>query len=487
LDTDAWLEKACRALEKSGPVFIKFGQWASTRPDVFSQEICSVLSTLQSNVRAHSKKFTLKELRQSFTAEQLQYISVGELIGSGSMAQVHAGSLNLPGKDPLPIAIKVLHPHTEQRVGVDLLLLRIGAKLISLYPGNRWLSLTESVEQFRLLLDQHADLKAEAKNMLQFQHNFTLWSDIKFATPIYPYVSPTVLVQSREYGVPLTDFMLSVPEQRVLAAQAKVHTKRVAKPLRQTDRRLALLGLDMFLKMMVTDNFVHADLHPGNMIVNVKDEKRNELAEARIQENLERKRRGETPLPVPELTLEYLLSIDPNHLSITVLDTALVTSLTPRNRVNFLSLFGAIVQGEGRVAARLMKNNAREQLVVDEEAYENEMNTLVSQVPNLNMKTTDVGQLLQRCMNIVRNHRVKIESDFASLVMSLIIVEGVGRRLDPKLNVIEESINVFAHNPDAVKILWDQCGLKMINPLTVQALISQLQSHLYNFLHLQRD
>ena len=174
------------------------------------------------------------------------------------------------------------------------------------------------------------------------------------------------------------------------------------------------------------------------------------------------------PSPAP-LTIEYLLTLPTSALSLTVLDTALVTTLNERNRKNFLALFGALVEGDGRLAARLMRDNAREQHVTNEEEFESEMDALVKQVPALNTKAVDIGVLLQQCLAIVRKHRVKIESDFASLVMALIVVEGVGRKLDPQMSLVKESVPILVANSQARRILWEELGLSMFNPTLLKA------------------
>jgi len=482
-------------LEWSGPVFVKFGQWASTRPDIFSESFVASIQSLQDSVNPHPYSYTLNLCKRTFGELGMHRFIVDEkLIGSGSMAQVHHGRVLDSDGRWTEVAVKVLHPNTPSRIETDLFLMSLGAKLIHAIPGNEFLSLPESVEQFSSLLQQHNDLVHEASNMDRFRINFAGWDNVHFSAPVWNYVSDKILVEELETGVPLRAYLRHAPASESttvtfpghptipaasstsslspfynmtsllstslepstseLGESARGYSGTAADRLLEHNHHLARLGMRMFLKMMIDDNFIHSDLHPGNLLVNVKQEYK----------------RQHPPPPGP-LTLDYLLTLPASAISLTVLDTALVTTLDGKNRENFLSLFGAIVEGDGRLAARLMAENARESHVVNEEEYERQMDELVKQVPELNTHKTDIGQLLQKCLTIVRHNRVKIESDFASLVMSLIVVEGVGRKLDNTMSVVKESIPVLLKNPHARKILWDKCGLGMINSMTLRAAI----------------
>ena len=494
LPSSWWYGYCKRVLELSGPVFVKFGQWASTRPDVFSEEFVGALQSLQSAVHSHSYRYTLDVIKRTFGESALHRLVVDrKLIGSGSMAQVHHGRVLSSDGSAVEVAVKVLHPSTPSRIETDLFLMSLGANLLRLLPGNEFLSLPETIEQFSSLLQQHTDLAQEAHNLDRFRSNFAKWDNVHFPAPVWSFVSDKILVEELERGVPLNEFMRHAPPvthttitfpgsatapaatstsslspfynlPSVISTSLEPSTSEagggearmttgtgLGGAIAEHNHTLARLGMRMFLKMMIDDNFIHSDLHPGNLLVNVKDDYR------RLHPN-----------PQP-LTLEYLSTLPSSALSLTVLDTALVTTLNERNRKNFLALFGAIVEGDGRLAARLMKDNAREEHVVDEKEYEDSMDALVKQVPQLNTKSVDIGALLQQCLGIVRRHRVKIESDFASLVMSLIVVEGVGRKLDPEMSVVKESIPVLVANPHARKILWDELGMSMFNPAILRA------------------
>lgn len=489
LPKSLWYAYFRRVLEWSGPVFVKFGQWASTRPDVFSDEFVDALQSLQSAVHSHAYSYTKELCERTFGTLGSHRLIVDEkLIGSGSMAQVHHGRVLDSNGKYVDVAVKILHPNTPSRIETDLFIMRCGAALLKMMPGNEFLSLPETIEQFQSLIEQHTDLTGEAHNLDRFRNNFASWSNLHFPSPVWAFVSDKILVETLENGIPLNEFLklaapsdssdpvvdtstnpppfynavsgvsTSLDPSHAGASQAVVSSppSRDAR-IDAHNQYLARLGMRMFLKMMIDDNFIHSDLHPGNLIVNLKPQYRQQLAATK----------GNAPL-----TMDDVLSLPPDAMSLTVIDTALVTELDERNRENFLSLFGAIVEGDGILAARLMRENARIEHVTDVAAYEKEMNDLVKQVPEMNLKQTDIGQLLQKCLNIVRQHRVKIESDFASLVMSLIVVEGVGRKLEPQMSIVKESIPVLLKNSNARKILWEKCGYHVVNSMTLRAALS---------------
>jgi aarF domain-containing kinase len=103
----------------------------------------------------------------------------------------------------LPCAVKVVHPHVHFLVPLDLAIIHSTAQLLNKLPGASWLSLPEEADHFASLMKSQLDLAVEAKNMLRFQHNFRDQWTVDFPTPLYPYVSKGVIIESFVDGVPL--------------------------------------------------------------------------------------------------------------------------------------------------------------------------------------------------------------------------------------------------------------------------------------------
>ncbi|EXB67452.1 hypothetical protein L484_009532 [Morus notabilis] len=221
-----WLSLVHHRLEKAGPAFIKWGQWAATRPDLFPRDLCSELAKLHTKASAHSFSFSKKSIKSAFGCKLPEIFDLFEeqRVASGSVAQVHQATLKYrcPGQQikPIVVAVKVRHPD-------------------------------ESIQQFAVFMMSQVDLSREAAHLSRFIYNFSRWKDVSFPMPLYPPVHPSVLVETYEQGESVMHY---VDE---LEGHEKIKTA------------LAHIGSHALLKMLLVDNFVHADMHPGNILVRV--------------------------------------------------------------------------------------------------------------------------------------------------------------------------------------------------------------------------
>lgn len=229
------------------------------------------------------------------------------------------------------------------------------------------------------------DLRNEALNLIRFNSDFAEDERVIFARPLW--ASEGVLVQSWEAGVPLP---------RYLHSNAPASERR----------SLARLGLHMYLRMMLEHNFVHADLHPGNIAV-------RHLSDGR-----------------PALVLY---------------DVGLTTEATETDWEHFKQLFRAIVVGNGAHGAELMIRYARRQEIQphEREAFKADMDALFSAVRSAALRDVDVGAVLRTILALVRTYRVQIEGNFATLCVSTAVLEGIGRQLDPEMNLLDEALPFF--------------------------------------------
>lgn len=501
-----WMRMVVRLLERCGAVFIKLGQWAATRPDLFPAEVCQALSKLQAACRPHSFAKTMESCRSNFgtdlrAPDGSTLLVEEQVLGSGSMGQVHHGYIVSPdGASRREVAIKVLHPGIHDRVNLDLTLLYFVAAAITRIPYSelQWVSIPEMLIQFTEFMGSHLDLVQEGRNMDRFRRHFRDQPNIQFPAPVYPFVGPQVLVQELAHGIPLGQFMhaqefdlareaendllrsknLSIRERitkQHLVAQEEHARKHGDNPdgappppsaaagLHEQSSPLhseiARLGLQMYLHMLIEDNFVHSDLHPGNLLVAFP-------SAGPLQGE------GSNPERYNSMSSEHLRS---EHVSLVVLDSGLVSELTPRNRRNFLSLFGALILRDGRLAARLMLADAPKHDCTDPQALQEDMHVIVSAIPLENLASVDLGRLLSEVMNCVRRHHVKLESDFASLVISLAIIEGIGRTMDPQLSLFHQAVPVMIKNRECRNILIQTAGLKACLKLGIIVAKEELQ------------
>ncbi|XP_047451344.1 uncharacterized aarF domain-containing protein kinase 2 [Mugil cephalus] len=467
-----WLDALLWVTETSGPTFIKLGQWASTRRDVFPQGFCERFSRLHVRVRPHSWSHTKQCLRRAFgeSWRRVLVFESKEPVGSGCVAQVYRGwarvdqvedpafqslveemdkedlleAWEIPGlggvKDALrqlwskeeegydercqheegsadkerliPVAIKVLHPGVRRQVETDLLLMKAASWLLHCLPGLKWLSMCEIVEEFEKLMTKQIDLRFEAKNIDHFRENFRDVDYVKFPTPLRPFVTRSVLVETFEESEPISKYL------------------RAEVPL-EVKQRIARMGVDTLLKMVFIDNFVHGDLHPGNILVQCRGPLPSE--EAGIMDQ------GKTTLTDLWDTVVVSVRPEPCPLQLVLLDAGIVAHLSDHDLANFKAVFTAVVLRQGERVAELILNHARANDCQDVPQFKKEMAELVDHALSntLSLGKIQVADLLSRVFGLLIKHKVKLESNFASIVFAIMVLEGLGRSLDPNLDVLE--------------------------------------------------
>ena len=233
-----WLQVVHGTLEKAGPAFIKWGQWAATRPDLFARDLCNKLAELHTKAPEHSFAYTKKTIEKAFGRNLSEiFEDFEELpVASGSIAQVHRASLKLryPGQQvkPVVVAVKVRHPGVGESIRRDFLIINLVAKISNFIPTLRWLRLDESVQQFAVFMMSQVDLAREAAHLSRFIYNFRRWKDVSFPKPVYPLVHPAVLVETYEQGESVAHYVDELEGQkRVKSALAHIGTHALLKML----------------------------------------------------------------------------------------------------------------------------------------------------------------------------------------------------------------------------------------------------------------
>ena len=241
-----WLQVVHRTLEKAGPAFIKWGQWAATRPDLFPRDLCAKLSELHTKAPEHSFAYTKKTIERAFGRKLPEIFENFEEtpVASGSIAQVHRASLRFryPGQQvkPMTVAVKVRHPGVGESIRRDFVIINFVAKVSNFIPTLKWLRLDESVQQFAVFMLSQVDLAREAAHLSRFIYNFRRWKDVSFPKPVYPLVHPAVLVETFEQGESVSHYVDD------LEGHARLKSA------------LAHIGTHALLKMLLVTYLIHA-------------------------------------------------------------------------------------------------------------------------------------------------------------------------------------------------------------------------------------
>ncbi|KAI8469109.1 MAG: hypothetical protein J3K34DRAFT_459528 [Monoraphidium minutum] len=255
-----WMELLRMTLEAAGPAWVKWGQWSATRHDLFPPDMCAALEVLHAAAPAHAFRDTDAAITRAFglpAAEVFEWLEE-EPLASGSIGQVHRARLSakgaaLTGCAPGSlVAVKVRHPHVSDAIERDFqAMVWLAGAAGALIPAARALRLEDTLKQFEAPLHEQVDLSREARNLARFNRNFRRTRAVSFPTPLYPLVAPDVLVESFEAGRHITAYI----------ATSGAHPY---------SHRLAELGSGTMLQMMLVDNLIHSDLHPGNILVRLE-------------------------------------------------------------------------------------------------------------------------------------------------------------------------------------------------------------------------
>ncbi|KAI4299270.1 hypothetical protein L6164_032745 [Bauhinia variegata] len=391
-----WLQVVHRTLEKAGPAFIKWGQWAATRPDLFPRDLCVKLSELHTKAPEHSFGYTKKSIEKAFGQKISEIFDDFEEVpvASGSIAQVHRASLKYryPGQkqtEPLVVAVKVRHPGVGESIRRDFVIINLVAKISKFIPALNWLRLDESVQQFSVFMMSQVDLAREAAHLSRFIYNFRRWNDVSFPKPVYPLVHPAVLVETYEQGESVSRYVEELEGQ---------HWIKTA---------VAHIGTHALLKMLLVDNFIHADMHPGNILV-------------RVSQSRSPKKRFFKSKP-----------------HVIFLDVGMTAELSRSDRVNLLEFFKAVARRDGRTAAECTLRLSKQQNCPNPKAFIEELDDAFTFWGTPEGDLVHPAECMEQLLEKVRRHRVNIDGNVCTVLVTTLVLEGWQRKLDPQYNVMQ--------------------------------------------------
>ena len=374
-----WLRGTVLAelLERLGATFIKFGQILSTRPDLLGPGFIGPLARLQDAV----PPAPFGSIRRVLEAEldsgaRQRFVEIEpQPVAAASVAQVHRAKLDT-GEI---VALKVQRPKAEQQINRDLAILRFWAKVLDHVEAIRMLSLPGAVERFGEALHGQLDFRREALNNRRFARNF---ADV-----------PGV-------GVPaLFDDLCT---QRVLTMQFVDGVKATEPEKVGGDRaKLARIGGQTVLKMVFSDGFVHADLHPGNIILTPDDR-------------------------------------------VVLIDLGMVSEIPNDLLRPWVETFTALSQQNGAECARLFYSHAPSVGSTNYASFEADVVRFLEGLYGRTLGEVEVSAAVSGMMNILRKHRVQIDPAFTVVNIALLVAEGLGKQLDPSIDLIPLALPYLA-------------------------------------------
>ncbi|KAG0349688.1 hypothetical protein BG005_010825 [Podila minutissima] len=437
-----------------------------------------MLSKLHNQVDPHSIEHTRRTIEAAFGGRKMEDIFdefIETPLGIGAIAQVYRGRLK-PGialhfdpdestenkasqssdlmsklsgstkkrkekrKLKTEVAIKVLHPKVARTVARDLAIMKFFVSLIHRIPTMNWIALPDQVAMFGSMMEEQLDLRIEAKNLATFKRNFRDRYTVTFPSTLSEFATKEMLIEEYVDALPL-----------------KTYLEQGAGPF---DLKIADIGLDGFLRMLIFDNFVHADLHPGNIFVRFYNPSANNLfkqivarfkgEEGRTMSSTDEATmrlravpKGDKEAWIDELQCLFNEGFRPQ---VVFIDTGLVSVLSNKNRHDFLDLFHALAEFDGYRAGQLMMERCRTpDSVIDGEVFALKMQKLILGVKNtaMSLGKIKIADLLSDVMSMVRTHHVPMEGDFANVVISILILEGIGRQLNPNIDLFKTALPIL--------------------------------------------
>ncbi len=370
------------AFEHLGPIFVKFGQILSTRRDLLAPDIADELAKLQDQVPPFDSDRAIAVIEAALGQPVKAVFEDFEQTpkASASIAQVHFARLKTGAgaNAGRPVAIKVLRPGMQAAIERDLALLHPLARWIERWwEDGRRLKLREVVDEFDTILHHELDLMREAANASQLRRNFAGSKVLQIPEVIWPFCSTNVLVMEWMEGVPVS--------QIETLRQAGVDLPKLARD-----------GVEVFFTQVFRDGFFHADMHPGNILV----------------------------------------SLDPAHFgSYIALDFGIVGVLSDFDKNYLAQNFLAFFKRDYHRVARLHVESGWVSPDTRVEELEGAIRAVCEPHFNKALKDISLGQVLLRLFQASRRFQVEIQPQLTLLQKTLLNVEGLGKELDPELDL----------------------------------------------------
>jgi len=371
INSYTFYERIRMAIEEMGPVHIKFGQMLSNRKDILPEEFIIELQKLQDNVEVE-KIDVRKKLDLELGIDVNDYFSE---IEENPMASASIGQVfRAKLKTGEKVVIKVQRENIRPVVEADLGIMKNLAKTLEKYYDDlKRMNISEIVESFEKMLNEELSLNNELNNMLRFANNFKNDSRIHVPVVYKTLSNDRILTMEMIEGFKITD------AENII--KIGIETKKVART-----------GLDLYLTQFLKHGFFHADPHPGNIF---------------IKEN------GQ----------------------IVFIDFGAMGRLYPNERELLINLIIYSLKKDVKKMIETIRELAVKFEVADERKFERELYGLIELVDENSLENIDVVTIFEKARKIFSNNQILLSEDIYLLVKGIGQIEGIGRHLDPTLNI----------------------------------------------------
>ena len=362
-----------RTLETLGPIFVKFGQALSARPDLVPDDVAAELALLRDHVPPFPGAVARAIVERSLGSPvEEAFEEFGETpLASASIAQVHPA--RLPGG--ARVVVKVVRPALEKVIRRDVGLLRVVARLAErLVPAVRWLHPVAVVAEFEKILFDELDMLREGAAASTLRRQFLGTGLLEVPLVHWSHTTREVLVLDRIDGIPVDD----------------------VEALREAGfdlEQLAERGAEIFFTQVFRHNFFHADLHPGNIFVS-----RN----------------------------------SPHYIAV---DFGIMGSLGTEDQRYLAGNLFAFLQGDYREVAELHVASGWVPSHVRAEEFESAIRAVCEPIVHRPLKDISFGQLLVRLFRTARRFEMEVQPQLVLLQKTLLHIEGLARQLYPDFDL----------------------------------------------------
>ncbi len=364
------------ALERLGPIFVKFGQVLSTRRDLLPLDVADELALLQDRVPPFPGQQAVLLIEKAFGKRLTDIFAEFNTVpvASASIAQVHFATL----KNGREVAVKVLRPGMLEIIDHDLNLLHKLARVVEwAWADGKRLKPREVVAEFDVYLHDELDLVREAANAAHLRRNMQGLDLVLVPEMVWDFCTSTVLVMERMDGVPISQI------QRLRDAGVDIP-------------KLARDGVTIFFTQVFRDGFFHADMHPGNIQVSL----------------------------APRTFGRYI-----------ALDFGIVGTLTDWDKEYLAQNFLAFFRRDYKRVAELHVESGWVPADTRVDALEGAIRAVCEPQFDRPLKDISLGQVLMRLFQTSRRFNVEIQPQLVLLQKTLLNIEGLGRQLDPELDL----------------------------------------------------